>query len=74
MNAGNSSLHISSTGINVSTELFQVCSLDSQEEPWLSVSKDSVTVGASRLEARGTLGITVEGPVQTSQVGLCSVG
>ena len=70
ISAGSSELRLGQNALNISTDSFQVFSQDqpSPGEPLLSVTSDGVTVGAAVLEARGTLGTTLEGPLETSQV------
>ena len=70
--SGGSQLHLGENSLNISTGSFHVhaqLGQNSQDSPpLLSVSPESVTVRAGRLEASGTLGIQVEGPVETAQL------
>lgn len=68
--AGSSELRLGQNTLNISTDSFQVFSQDqaSPGEPLLSVTSEGVSVGAAMLDARGTLGTTLEGPLETSQI------
>ena len=69
ISAGNSHLRLGQNELNISTDTFQVFSQDqSSSGPLLSVTRNGVSVGATTLEARGTLGTTLEGPLETSQI------
>ena len=68
--AGSSELRLGQNTLNISTDSFQVFSQDqaSPGEPLLSVTSEGISVGAAMLDARGTLGTTLEGPLETSQI------
>ena len=71
--SGGSQLHLGENTLNISTESFHIHAQQGQNSlgdpsPLLSVSPEAVTVRAGRLEASGTLGIQVEGPVATRQL------
>lgn len=71
--SGGSQLHLGENTLNISTESFHIRAQEGQNTlgnlpPLLSVSQEAVTVRAGRLEASGTLGIQVEGPVATGQL------
>ena len=71
--SGGSQLHLGENTLNISTESFHIHAQEGQNSsgnlpPLLSVSQEAVTVRAGRLEASGTLGVQVEGPVATGQL------
>ena len=70
--SGDSQLHLGENTLNISTESFHIHAQGQNSlgdpSPLLSVSPEAVTVRAGRLEASGTLGIQVEGPVATRQL------
>lgn len=69
ISSGSSKLLLQPNRLNISASSFQVYAQDqSSEDPLFSVSSERVSVGADTLEARGTLGISVGGPVETSQI------
>jgi len=69
--SGGSQFHLGENSLNISTGSFHIHEQgqSSQDSPPLfSVSPENVTVRAGRLVASGTLGIQVEGPVETAEV------
>ena len=62
-----SSLTIGNSSLNISTDTLSFLGLNASST-LLSVSNTGVRVGASQLEVTGSLGLTLNGPVQTSQL------
>ena len=69
--SGGSQLHLRENSLNISTGPFHIHKQGQSLQdspPLFSFSPENVTVRAGRLVASGTLGIQVEGPVETAEV------
>ena len=53
--------------LNITAQLFQVTTPTSST-PALSISDDVITVGAAQVQVKGTLGMILNGPLETAQI------
>lgn len=66
---GGTDVTLDNSTLNITTQLFHVATPSSlSQSPALSVSDDGVSVGASQMEVTGTLGMILNGPVETAQI------
>ena len=72
LNIGGSSgsdIAMDNTTLNITAQQFLITSPSNSSTPALSVSDDgTVSVGASQMEVTGTLGMVLNGPLETGQV------
>ena len=62
-----SSLQLSNSSLNILTEQFSV-SESPDSTPLLSVSTEGVSVSSTRMDVSGSLGVAINGPLETRQV------
>lgn len=53
--------------LNITTQLFQVVT-PTNSSPALSITDDSIIVGATEMEVQGTLGMVLNGPLETDEI------
>lgn len=67
--SGGSDIAMDNTTLNITAQQFLITSPSNSSTPALSVSDDgTVSVGASQMEVMGTLGMVLNGPLETGQV------
>ena len=71
VSSGTSEMSLSPNAISINTTNFTVFAQTSPKLPLLSASNGRVEVSAETLEVKGSLGVAIEGGVETSS--LCSV-
>lgn len=64
---GGSSLELGNSSLNIIAEQLSVMDQTSST-PLLSVSAEGVSVGSTRMDITGSLGVAIDGPLETSQV------
>lgn len=64
---GGADVAMDNSTINITAQLFQVATPTSSS-PALSITDDHITVGASQMEVKGTLGMILNGPLETNQI------
>ena len=53
--------------LNITAQLFQVAT-PTNPSPALSITDDGITIGAAQMEVQGTLGIILNGPLETDEI------
>lgn len=64
---GGADVVMDTSSVNITAQQFQVSS-PTGSTPSLSVSDDVITVGAAQMEVKGSLGVVLNGPLETRQI------